>query len=185
MIKTKQSRRQFVKSSVSVLTGTIVATSGMLSMMAPSRSWALNLDALSSTDGESILVAAKTIFPHKDLDDAIYALLVKDLDGAAKGSGEVKKLLTDGVVDLDKRAGGSWLEVSKEKQHAIIKEIAGSDFFEKIRGTGIVSLYNNDMAWAHFGYEGSSFDKGGYFNRGFQDLDWLPDPLPEDSPAKM
>jgi hypothetical protein len=26
------------------------------------------------------------------------------------------------------------------------------------------------------GYEGPSFDKGGYLNRGFNDLDWLPDP---------
>jgi hypothetical protein len=25
------------------------------------------------------------------------------------------------------------------------------------------------------GYEGPSFDKGGYLERGFNDLDWLPD----------
>jgi hypothetical protein len=40
------------------------------------------------------------------------------------------------------------------------------------------------MAWAHFGYEGSSYEMGGYFDRGFQDLDWLPNPPASASPAK-
>ena len=32
------------------------------------------------------------------------------------------------------------------------------------------------------GYEGTSFDKGGYVNRGFNDLDWLPEPRIEEHP---
>ena len=36
---------------------------------------------------------------------------------------------------------------------------------------------NNQKAlWPKFGYEGSSFEHGGYLHRGFNDLDWLPDP---------
>ena len=27
--------------------------------------------------------------------------------------------------------------------------------------------------WAHIGYEGSSFERGGYLQRGFDDIDWL------------
>jgi hypothetical protein len=30
--------------------------------------------------------------------------------------------------------------------------------------------------WDLLGYEGPSFDKGGYLHRGFNDLDWLPEP---------
>ena len=60
--------------------------------------------------------------------------------------------------------------------------MAGNDFFEKIRGTAIVSLYNNDMAWAHFGYEGDAWKEGGYLTRGFNDLNWLPDPPADASP---
>ena len=37
-----------------------------------------------------------------------------------------------------------------------------------------VSLYNNKEVWPKFGYEGASADKGGYINRGFNDIDWLP-----------
>jgi hypothetical protein len=37
----------------------------------------------------------------------------------------------------------------------------------------VVSLYNQKDLWTKFGYEGSSADKGGYINRGFNDIDWV------------
>jgi hypothetical protein len=39
------------------------------------------------------------------------------------------------------------------------------------------------MAFAHFGYPGPSWAKGGYINRGFNDLKWLPDPSASASPV--
>jgi hypothetical protein len=36
--------------------------------------------------------------------------------------------------------------------------------------------------WRHFGYEGASAQHGGYINRGFDDLNWLPDPDDQASP---
>ena len=47
-------------------------------------------------------------------------------------------------------------------------------FFQKLRGDLLVTLYNNKEVWPKFGYEGASADKGGYINRGFNDIDWLP-----------
>ena len=61
--------------------------------------------------------------------------------------------------------------------------IARNPFFEKIRSTAVVSLYNNELAFAHFGYEGEAFSKGGYLERGFNALTWLPAPSAEASPA--
>jgi len=45
-----------------------------------------------------------------------------------------------------------------------------------IKGNAVVALYNDQEVWDTLGYEGPSFDKGGYIGRGFNDLDWLPDP---------
>lgn len=182
--KQQESKRNFIKLSGGVLTGTLIASSGLFSLMAPARSWSLPLVALSNNVAKTILMVTRHIFPHKNLEDAVYALVVKDLDKAAAKDPEVKKLLIDGVTMLNKKAKGDWLSNSYQDQNIIILSIAGSDFFEKIRGTSIVSLYNNDMAWAHFGYEGASFDKGGYINRGFQDLNWLTEPPLSASPAK-
>jgi len=58
---------------------------------------------------------------------------------------------------------------------------AGS-FFEKVRSTEMVSLYNNEDVWKVFGYQGASYRFGGYLHHGFNDLNWLPDPPETASP---
>ena len=48
-----------------------------------------------------------------------------------------------------------------------------------MRSTAVVEVYSDERDLAAVGYEGPSFDQGGYLNRGFDDLDWLPDPEQE------
>jgi hypothetical protein len=156
----------------------------MLAAVAPTRTWALSLSTFSESEGDGILKVTRAIFPHDTLDDAVYALVVKDLDAAAAKDASVGTLLRDGLKMLDDKAGGNWASLDYLARENIVTKLYGTDFFEKIRGTSVVSLYNNEMAWAHFGYEGASYDTGGYFDRGFQDLDWLPDPDTEASPPK-
>ena len=177
-------RRQLLKAGSGVLIGTLAATSGILSALAPSQTWAVTLNSLSESEASGILKATRAIFPHDTLDDAVYALVVKDLDAAATADASVADLLRDGLKQLDKSASGDWASLDYLARENLVIKMAGSDFFEKIRGTSVVSLYNNEMAWAHFGYEGASYDKGGYFDRGFQDLDWLPNPPADASPSK-
>lgn len=178
------SRRQFLKSGAGVLMGTLAASSGILATLAPTNSWALATKVLSSEEASSILKVARAIFPHDKLEDAVYALVVKDLDAAAAEDADVATLLRDGLKALNKSANGDWSSLDYLQRENLVIKMAGTDFFEKIRGTSVVSLYNNEMAWAHFGYEGSSYEMGGYFDHGFQDLDWLPSPPADASPAK-
>ena len=177
-------RRHFLKSGSGVLMGTLVAGSGVLAALAPSRTWALTLNVLSENEAGKILKVTRGIFPHDTLDDAVYALVVKDIDAAAVKDSNVATLMREGLKELDRLASGDWASLDYLARENLVIKMAGTDFFEKIRGTSVVSLYNNEMAWAHFGYEGASYDKGGYFDRGFQDLDWLPDPSADASPAK-
>jgi hypothetical protein len=178
------SRRHFLKTGSGVLMGTLAAGSGVLAALAPSRSWALTLSVLNETEGSKLLKVTRGIFPHDTLDDAVYALVVKDLDAAAAKDANVATLLRDGLKQLDELASGDWASLDYLARENLVIKMAGTDFFEKIRGTSVVSLYNNEMAWAHFGYEGASYEMGGYFDRGFQDLDWLPEPDAAASPAK-
>jgi hypothetical protein len=67
-------------------------------------------------------------------------------------------------------------ELSADEQLEALKSIEDSDFFELVRATALVEIYSDERTWQLCGYEGPSFDKGGYINRGFNDLDWLPDP---------
>jgi hypothetical protein len=178
----KLGRREFLKGTGAII-GTLWAGSTALIALAPSRTWALELKSLDERAGKTLLAFTRQIFPHATLDDAVYALVVKDLDAEAAANSGVKKLLTEGAASLDKEAGGSFA-ASKEKQMAITAAAAKTPFFEKVRSKAVVSLYNNELAFAHFGYEGNAFNHGGgYILRGFNDLTWLPAPPTAASPA--
>ena len=55
----------------------------------------------------------------------------------------------------------------------LLREIEESAFFQQIRGGLVTGLYNQKEVWPLFGYEGESYSKGGYIERGFNDINWL------------
>ena len=173
-------RREFLQGSA-VLTGVIAGTS-VLATLAPSRVWATPLANLSETEGKFLLRLTQVIFPHKDMPDAINALAVKDLD-AMCADAEVAKSFKAGIATLNDAAGGDWLAASPDQQLKAVKANTKLPLFEKVRGKCITSLYDNELAYKHFGYEGEAFSKGGYITRGFDDLKWLPNPPADASPA--
>ncbi len=174
-------RRSLLRGS-GVLLGTLAAGS-VLTALAPSRAWAVELKTLSSAEGTTLMKMGRTLFPHAKLPDAVYALLAKDLDAGATADSKTTALLRDGIVSLDKAAGGNFAKASGAKQLAAVKSMEATPFFAAVRGKCVTSLYDNDMAFTAFGYPGSSWEKGGYITRGFQDLKWLPEPSKEASPA--
>lgn len=174
-------RRSLLRGS-GLLLGTLAA-GGVLTALAPSRAWAVELKTLSSAEGTTLMKMGRTLFPHAKLPDAVYALLAKDLDAGATADSKTTALLRDGIVSLDKAAGGNFAKATAAKQLAAVKSMEATPFFAAVRGKCVTSLYDNDMAFAALGYPGSSWEKGGYITRGFQDLKWLPEPSKEASPA--
>ena len=173
-------RREFLKGS-GVLMGTL-ATGTVLAMLAPSPVWAVELKTLNETDGQTLMAMGRVLYPHEKLPDAVYALLAKDLDAKAGGDAASAAQLRDGIAALNQAAGGNFAKAAAPRKLAIVKAMEGQPFFNTVRGQCVTSLYDNDMAFAVFGYPGSSFDKGGYITRGFQDLKWLPAPSAAASP---
>ena len=174
-------RRSLLRGS-GLLLGTLAA-GGVLTALAPSRAWAVELKTLSSAEGTTLMKMGRTLFPHAKLPDAVYALLAKDLDAGATADSKTTALLREGIVSLDKAAGGNFAKASGAKQLAAVKSMQATPFFAAVRGKCVTSLYDNDMAFTAFGYPGSSWEKGGYITRGFQDLKWLPEPSKSASPA--
>jgi len=173
-------RRTFLKGT-GLLFGTL-ATGSALALLAPSTVWALELKTLTTAQGQALLAMAKVLYPHAKLLDAVYALLVKDLDTKVKDDATIAQQLRDGLARLDEAAGGNFAKANAERRLAAVKQIEDTPFFATVRGQCITSLYDNEMAWAALGYEGPAFDKGGYLMRGFDDLKWLPAPDAADSP---
>ena len=173
-------RREFLKGS-GVLMGTLAAGT-VLASLAPSPVWALELKTLSKTEGETLMAMGRVLYPHKKLPDAVYALLAKDLDAKAAGDAAAATQIRDGIKSLDQAAGGRFAKAAAPRKLQIDKAMEGQPFFNTVRGQCVTSLYDNDMAFAALGYPGSSWEKGGYITRGFQDLKWLPAPSAQASP---
>ncbi|MEY5098014.1 MAG: hypothetical protein RJA36_733 [Pseudomonadota bacterium] len=174
-------RRNMLKGS-GVLVGTLAAGSA-LAKLAPSSTWAVELKTLSQAEGETLLQMGRVLFPHAKLPDAVYALLAKHLDEGATANPALQKMLKDGIVALNLLADGSFVKASPARRMQAVKSMEGQVFFNTVRGQCVTSLYDNDMAFAAFGYPGSAWEKGGYITRGFQDLKWLPNPPASASPA--
>jgi hypothetical protein len=170
-------RRAFVR-GVGVLSG-VIALGSPLAALLPSRSWSVELRVLSSAQAAALLAMVRTIAPHDRLDDAAYALVVNAVDGEAAGSTAARTDLAAGIASL----GDGFALMPEDARAQHLEAIEAGAFFQTVRIKTLMVLYSNPIAWAHFGYEGESFSKGGYVLRGFNDLKWLPDvPLTDSGP---
>lgn len=135
--------------------------------------------ALEQNVAAAVAALARTLYPHVALPDSVYARVPAKIDEAAREDAAQARTVNDGVADLDGRGDQPFVERSAEQQLADAKAIEGSDFFELVRSTAVVEIYSDPQTWKLLGYEGPSFAQGGYIDRGFNDLDWLPDPEQE------
>ncbi len=140
--------------------------------------WAMETKELTPAQMATLIQMARDIYPHDKISDKFYAIAVKGHDEEAAKDPAYKTMMTEGLGTLDNLAQGagapSYLGMGWEADRvALLRQIADSHFFQTIRGGLIVGLYNQKAVWPIFGYEGESFSKGGYIERGFNDISWL------------
>ena len=168
-------RREFLHVT-GVLTG-LLAAGSPLALLAPSRAWAVDLTSLTSPEAATLLAATRTIAPHDKLEDAAYAFVVRALDAAAAKDEALHSQLKEGVASL----GAGFAGGSENVRGGALRRIEATPFFQNLRVQTLLVLYSTPLAYAYFGYEGEAFSKGGYLQRGFNDLRWLPDVPAADS----
>jgi hypothetical protein len=174
-------RREFLATTTGILTG-VLAAGTPLALIAPSRAWAVDLQTLTSAEGATLLAMTRTLMPHDKLEDAAYALVVQSVDADAAKDGGTLKLIREGVAGL----GGKFATAPENERVAALKAIESSGFFQTMRVKTLSVLYASPLAYAHFGYEGEAFSKGGYLLRGFNNLRWLPEvPLADSGPLPV
>ncbi|MEK1888196.1 MAG: gluconate 2-dehydrogenase subunit 3 family protein [Phyllobacterium sp.] len=168
------SRRDLLKSGGTASLGAILIISGS-SIIHPQFAWGLETTNLEPQTMATLIQMARDIYPHDHVPDRFYAVAVKPYDAKAGEDPKTKKLIVDGVADLDKRAGkGGYLGLGWEEDRlTILRKIEDTPFFQTVRGGLVTGLYNQKDLWPLFGYEGESFSKGGYIARGFSDIEWL------------
>lgn len=167
-------RREFLRTGL--ITG-LIAAGSPLALIVPSRAWAIELHALTSAEGATLMSVARTIAPHDGLEDAAYAVVIRSIDADAAKSAATLAMLRAGV----RRLGADYARRPEAERVRRLEAIETSEFFKTMRTKTLGTLYATPMAYAYFGYQGEAFSKGGYIYRGFDDIKWLPAVPPEDS----
>ena len=168
--KTGLTRRALLSRAVAA--GALCVT-GAGFIAAPDAAWALEVTTITEHEMATLVQMARDIYPHDRLVDQYYVNAVKGYDAEDK-----KQMVAEGVAALDaaaKEAGfADYASVGWEEDRVkLLQAMEDTPFFQTVRGGLVTGLYNQKEIWPLFGYEGESFSKGGYIDRGFNDIDWL------------
>lgn len=168
-------RRRFLTGSAAASAAIFISGNALIH---PLEAWGLEVKGLKPETVHTLVKLARDIYPHDNLEDRFYAIAVKSFDQKALKEPAAKVMIEEGVVLVDTLAKAQqkvrYVQIGWETPRVeILHTIEGSAFFEALRSDLIVSLYNQKEIWPLFGYEGESASKGGYIQRGFNDLAWL------------
>ena len=166
-------RRQFLQTSGLVIAGAAVV--GSVGTMLLDRAWAVSTTTLDEHTVMTLVLMCRYLYPHDAIEDTHYRKIVEEFHKKASTDSAFAQLLRDGVASLDAGSQGKWLEVSDGDKLQALKSIETTSFFQTVRGTmvGATGFYDQPAVWKQLGYEGSSWQFGGYLNRGFDDISWL------------
>lgn len=168
-------RRRFLEASRQAAAGAAIAASaGGTVALAPQHVLAAT-KTISSSQAATLLAMARHLFPHDELGDHYYAAAVAMLDEQAAADPDLAAQLATGVGSLDSAMAMPFVKLSRGNQLKVIESIEGTPFFATVRAATLGALYTDDVVTRQFGFEGSSVEHGGYIERGFDDLGWLPE----------
>ena len=127
------------------------------------------VSAKGYSDLEILSSVAYDLFPHKALSPDLYLQVGQRLLRLDSS------VVSQGLLQLQSEAGNrSWIDVSESERLSVLKSIEKSEFFALLRSVTIDVLYHDSAMFELVGYGGSAIEKGGYINRGFDDINWLP-----------
>ncbi|WP_420326208.1 hypothetical protein [Mameliella sp.] len=165
------SRRMFLMTTAmaGVTTGTLLGSAG--------RGLAATLD---EGQGATLLRMVQDIYPHPDLlDDSHYQSIADAVISNAEGDAKAAADLREGLQKIDAQAqhlfGTSYVGIEDpDAREGLLRKFQHDGFFQGVRWTAYFAIYNNVEVWPLFGYQGSSLEYGGYVDRGFSDITFVP-----------
>jgi hypothetical protein len=137
--------------------------------------------AADATALRALTDMVRAMFPHQSFPDGPYERCAQAILDATQEDLRFRTQLDQGLRDLDTIGGAPFAKLDDAARLELLRGISATEFFEGVRSRVITSLYDDREVWALLGYEGPSFAQGGYAERGFGDLDWLPDPRVEEA----
>jgi hypothetical protein len=145
-------------------------------MVFPAKYPSLNAMEMTDEARQTLIRVLRVAFPHESVPDGPYERTADTILTEAQNETWFRVALTQGLLSLNQLADGDFRTLDDESALKVLRRVEGTEFFGFVRRTAVLNLYDDAEVWEALGYQGPSFDQGGYINRGFDDLDWLPDP---------
>ncbi len=167
----KINRRDFIiKSGAYGLSAIVISGSTIIDYR---EAWGLEVKHLKPESMKTIIQIARDIYPHDRVPDRYYAIACKSFD-ASDFKAEIESAITFLNKLSQAKFKSDYINVGWEKERvSLLEQIEDTKMFISLRGSLITSLYNQKEIWPIFGYQGASYEHGGYIDRGFNDIDWL------------
>ena len=127
-------RRGFLRSA-GAGAAAVVALSGVTTILASNRAWAMTLESFGPHEAEVLLQMTRQLYPHDRLGDIYYAEVVESLDQKAKAAPELVELVKNGVAALDQAKHVPFLQLSDGYQTEVLAAMEAEPFFQTVRGT--------------------------------------------------
>ncbi len=172
MTGAQSTRRRFLVAALTF--STIAATTPTHLWFESSTAWAQSADPTDELT-DALAHLARLLFPHDGLADEIYANVIGGVLTATANDPAMTEVLHSAEAALDAASGQSWMKLDAPAQVEAMRRVQNEAFFAAILGTVRGHFYNNSEVWQFIDYPGSSKEYGGYINRGFDDIDWLPE----------
>ena len=115
------------------------------------------------------------LFPHERLSKEVYEQVTGQLNERISQSGELAAMLDNAMEVLAGDAHENWSALPERGKVEALEKIQHTPFFQFVLNETLGRVYRHPLTWELLGYEGSSLEFGGYIDRGFNDIDWLPD----------
>lgn len=145
-------------------------------MVFPAKYPSLNAVQMTDEARDTLIRVLRVAFPHPDFPDGPYERTADTILKEAENETWFRMALAQGLLSLNQLADGDFLALDDDAALRTLRRVEGTEFFGFVRRTAVLNLYDDAEVWEVLGYEGPSFDHGGYIDRGFDDLDWLPEP---------
>ena len=121
------------------------------------------------------------IYPHPGvLQLSHYEAITATVLKTAEDDADNAKGLVSGLAAIDKQAqelfGTAYIDIDDpDAREGLLRHFQNEGFFQGVRWIAYFGIYDNKDVWPLFGYQGSSVEYGGYIDRGFSDITFVPE----------
>jgi len=129
----------------------------------------------SNGGGKTLADIVYQLFPHERLNKDVYEQVTEQLREKIAQSEDLTMMLDNAMEVLTGDSHENWSALPESGKVEALEKIQHTPFFQFVLNETLGGVYRHSLTWELLGYEGSSLEFGGYIDRGFNDIDWLPE----------